>query len=59
MEMMTKMGRNMSILGLVSLMILLVILVSGCAKSQTGQEKPKDLTDASLKTVVLTVEGYT
>jgi len=56
---MMQVARDRKLVGLLVLIIALVILVSGCAKSQTAQEKSKDLTNASLKTVVLTVEGYT
>lgn len=51
--------RDRKLIGLLALITALVILASGCAKSQTGQEQPKSLNDANLKTVVLTVEGIT
>lgn len=40
-------------------MVLLVIMISGCAKNQPGQDKPEKLTESNFKTVVLTVEGIT
>lgn len=68
------MSRNMIITGLVGLIALLLILISGCAKSQSVQEKPKeiinsqsrgvqektkDLSNSNSKTVVLNVTGIT
>lgn len=53
------MARNRRLLGLIGLMVLLVIMISGCAKNQPGQDKPEKLTESNFKTVVLTVEGIT
>lgn len=53
------MPRKRRHLGLIGLMVLLVILIVGCAKNQPGQDKPEKLTESNLKTVVLTVEGIT
>lgn len=47
------------LLGLLGLMLVLVVLVSGCANSRTDKEKPKSLNDVNLKTVVINVKGIT
>lgn len=68
------MSRNMMITGMVGLIALLLILISGCAKSQSVQEKPQeiinsqnqsiqekttDLSNSNSKTAVLNVTGIT
>lgn len=45
------MSRNMIVTGLVGLIAILLILTSGCAKSQSVQEKPKDITNSQSQTI--------